>query len=83
MVEFKHLRLSCQGSRRSEYEAGMFDGEGAASAKREAHETQISINQSINQNFNAIKATSLNRLTRQFIIRRDKLEILICVQLNI
>ena len=36
------------------------------------------INQSINQNFNVTcaKATSLNRLMRQSIIQRDKLEIL-------
>ena len=41
VVEFEHLRLSCQGSSRSEHQAGMFDGEGAASAKREVHETKI------------------------------------------
>ena len=33
--EFKYLSLSCQGSSRSGYQAGMFDGEGVANAKCE------------------------------------------------
>ena len=41
VAEFKYLRLSCQGSSQSGYQPGMFDGEGAASAKCEAHDTQI------------------------------------------
>ena len=36
MVEFEYLRLSCQGSSRSGYQAGMSDRVGVASAKREA-----------------------------------------------
>ena len=36
VAEFEYLRLSCQGSSRSRYQAGMSDGEGMASAKCEA-----------------------------------------------
>ena len=36
MAEFEYLRLSCKGSSQSGYQAGMFDGEGVASVKREA-----------------------------------------------
>ena len=33
---FQYLRLNCQGYSRSEYQTGMFGGEGAASMKHEA-----------------------------------------------
>ena len=36
VTEFEYLRLSCQESSRSRYQAGMSDGEGVASTKREA-----------------------------------------------
>ena len=36
VAEFEYLRLSCQGSIRSEYQAGMSNEEGMASAKHEA-----------------------------------------------
>ena len=36
VTEFDYLRLSCQGFSSTGYQAGMSDGEGVASAKREA-----------------------------------------------
>ena len=39
--EFKYLRLTCKGSSRNGYQAGMFDGEGAVSVKCEVHEAQL------------------------------------------
>ena len=33
---FEYLRLNCQGYSQSEYQAGMFGGEGAASMKHKA-----------------------------------------------
>ena len=41
VAEFEYLRLSCQGSSQSGYQAGMSDEEGVASVKRETHEAQI------------------------------------------
>ena len=36
VAELEYLRMSCQGSSRDRYQAGMSDGEGVASMKREA-----------------------------------------------
>ena len=35
---FEYLRLNCQGYSQSEYQAGMFGGEGAASVKYKAQD---------------------------------------------
>ena len=35
VAEFEYLRLDCQGYSRSRYQAGMFNGEGAANVKYE------------------------------------------------
>ena len=41
MVEFEYLRLRCQGSSRSRYQAGIFEGEGGGGKGEGEREREI------------------------------------------
>ena len=47
VAEFRFLRLSCQGSSWSRYQAGIFDREGVASTKREAQAQNLNMLQTL------------------------------------
>ena len=63
------VRLSCQGSSWSRYQAGMFDGESVASAKHKVHKAQM-FNVLQTWPFNPVHPYTWNKFFKVFYVQR-------------